>query len=176
MEVGAVRALVVYESAFGNTAEVARAVWEGVSQTVPDASLVEAGAAPAELPDDLELLVVGAPTHAFGMSRPGTRDDARRQGGDAPTVGVREWLGSLARTGYPVHAATFDTRVDSPRLPGSAAAGARRALRRAGFDCAAATSFWVGGIKGPLRDGELDRARSWGATVTGPLTSSSARG
>ena len=42
------RALVVYESAFGNTAEVARAVWEGVSQTVPDASLVEAGAAPAE--------------------------------------------------------------------------------------------------------------------------------
>ncbi|WP_456826811.1 flavodoxin family protein [Cellulomonas sp. P5_E12] len=167
------RALVVYESSFGNTGRVAQAVWEGMFSRIPDVALLEVGAAPLRLPPELELLVVGAPTQAFGMSRPATRADAQVQAGataaDA-TIGVREWLSSLEAPDRPVHAATFDTRIHSPHVPGSAAVGAWRVLSRAGFQVAAeAESFWVTGIKGPLRDGELDRARAWGVGLTGLL-------
>ncbi len=163
------RALVVYESSFGNTAHVAHAVWEGLSRRVSDAQLVEVSAAPSRLPPDLELLVVGGPTQAFGMSRPSTRADARARTGasaDGPTVGVREWLASVEPPERPVRAATFDTRIHTPHLPGSAAVGAWRALRRAGFDVTAeAESFWVLGTQGPLRDGEDERAQTWGVSL-----------
>ena len=167
------RALVVYESSFGNTGRLATAVWEGMFSRVPDAGLLEVGAAPSRLPPDLELLVVGAPTQALGMSRPATRADAQLQAGATapdPTTGVREWLAHLEAPERPVHAATFDTRILSPHVPGSAAVGAWRALQRAGFQVMAeAESFWVLGIKGPLRDGEVERARSWGVGLTGLL-------
>jgi len=168
------RALVVYESSFGNTGQVAHAVWEGMFSRVQDVALLDVGAAPRRLPPELELLVVGAPTQAFGMSRPATRADAQVQAGATearPTIGVREWLRDLVPPESPVNAATFDTRIHSPHVPGSAAVGAWRVLRRAHFQVAAeAESFWVMGIKGPLRDGELDRARSWGVGLTSLLT------
>ena len=78
------RALVVFESSFGNTGQVAQAVWEGMYRRLQDVALVDVASAPRRLPPDLELLVVGAPTHAFGMSRPSTprapyRAPVRRQ-------------------------------------------------------------------------------------------------
>ena len=163
------RALVVYESSFGNTGRVASAIWEGMFSLLEDVSLLEVGAAPSVLPQELELLVVGAPTQVFGMSRPVTRADAQVQAGTAgpgPTIGVREWLAALETPGRPVRAATFDTRIRTPHVPGSAAAGASRVLRRAGFDVSAeAESFWVLGVKGPLCDGELERAHAWGVGI-----------
>jgi hypothetical protein len=168
-----VRALVVYESSFGNTGQVAQAVWEGMLQRLADVDLLHVGSAPRRLPPELELLVVGAPTQAFGMSRPSTREDALRTAGVEPvgtTIGVREWLRELEPPERPVHAATFDTRIHTPHVPGSAAVGARRLLRRDGFQFSAeAESFWVLGIRGPLRDGELDRARSWGVSLVSLL-------
>jgi len=167
------RALIVYESSFGNTARVAQAVWEGMFSRLPDVSLLEVGAAPRRLPPELELLVVGAPTHVFGMSRPATRADAQVQAGASsavPTIGVREWLDSLDPLERSVQGATFDTRIHSPHIPGSAAVGAWRVLWHAGFVVTAeAESFWVLGTAGPLRDGELERARSWGVGLAGLL-------
>ncbi|WP_082516344.1 hypothetical protein [Cellulomonas sp. Leaf395] len=167
------RALVVYESSFGNTGQVATAVWEGMFQRLPDVALLEVSAAPRRLPPELELLVVGAPTQAFGMSRPKTREDALRTAGTeltGPTFGVREWLRELEPPQRPVYAATFDTRIHTPHVPGSAAVGAWRVLRRAGFEVSAEVeSFWVLGIRGPLRDGELDRAQSWGVSLVSLL-------
>ncbi|WP_421733966.1 flavodoxin family protein [Cellulomonas sp.] len=167
------RALVVYESSFGNTGQIAKAVWEGMFSRMQDVALLDVTSAPRRLPPELELLVVGAPTQAFGMSRPATRADAEKQAGTEPdgtSIGVREWLRELDPPERTVHAATFDTRIHSPHVPGSAAVGAWRVLRRAGFQVAAeAESFWVMGIKGPLRDGELERARAWGIGLTGLL-------
>jgi hypothetical protein len=160
------RALVVYESMFGNTRSVAEAVAAGLESGLPVAA-VEVGSAPAVLPEDVGLLVVGGPTHAFGMSRPGTRESAAGQT-DQPLVsagvGIREWLDRLARSGAPVAAAAFDTRIDKPRLPGSAARGAEKQLRRRGFTIATrAVSFYVtGSAPSQLRPGELERARRWG--------------
>jgi len=159
-----VRALVVYESMFGNTEAVARAIADGLSAQLP-VDLVEVGVAPTELPEDVSLVVVGGPTHAFGMSRASTRQDAAKQA-QGPLVsrgiGLREWLGTLRRsTG--AAAAAFDTRVNKPRVPGSAARGAQKHVRRLGYTAAApAESFFVTGTPGPLVEGEQERARRWG--------------
>lgn len=167
------RALVVYESSFGNTGQVAQAVCEGMRRRLPDVALRDVASAPRRLPPELELLVVGAPTQAFGMSRPRTREDAQRQAGvelPSPGIGVREWLRELEPPERPVHAATFDTRIHTPHVPGSAAVGAWRMLRRDGFHVSAeAESFWVLGIRGPLREGEIERARSWGTSLVSLL-------
>jgi hypothetical protein len=159
------RALVVFESMFGNTETVAREIAAGVASTM-DVDVVEVGVAPARLTDDIALVVVGGPTHAFGMSRPSTRQDAAKRAGRAPVssgIGVREWLGDLPDAGGGVGAAAFDTRANKPRLPGSAARRVHKQLRRLGFRMAArAASFYVTGTSGPLVDGERERARAWG--------------
>jgi flavodoxin len=158
------RALVVYESMFGNTAEVARAVATGLSAHLEVELRNVADAAPgATSGQRRDLLVVGGPTHAFSMSRPQTREDAVRKGADPAVVatGIRDWLAeSQTSTAF----ATFDTKVARVRrLPGSAAHQASRAARRRGHSRAARPeSFYVEDTKGPLLDGELDRARAWG--------------
>ncbi len=158
--------LVVYESMFGNTEAVARSIADGIGADDVAVRVVDVGSAPLQL-DDVELLVVGAPTHAFGMSRPGTRAAAHDQGAAGPAEqGVREWLGLVQAPGRPVPAACFDTGVRKPLLVGSAARAIRRRLGRVGFDIAAAPMrFDVTGTPGPLAEGERERARSWGAAL-----------
>ena len=51
------RALVVFESMFGNTQEIAEAIADGLSGRM-QVDLVEVGAAPAEVGDEVALLVV----------------------------------------------------------------------------------------------------------------------
>jgi hypothetical protein len=158
-------ALVVFESMFGNTKTIAEAVAEGLSSQIPT-DLLEVGAASDVLAGDVDLLVVGGPTHAFGMSRPRTREDATRQAGGhvvSERTGLREWLASLERRTGKVAAAAFDTRIDKPRVPGSAARGAEKRLRKLSFRIAAPSeSFYVTGVAGPLVDGETERAYRWG--------------
>jgi hypothetical protein len=163
------RVLVVYESMFGNTREIATAVAEGLAPYAR-VDLVEVGdAETGDLDDDVDLLVVGGPTHALGMSRPGTRESVVKQAPDgvvSTRIGVREWL-ETAKTVKDAHAAAFDTRLDKPAwLIGSAARGIAKRLRRCGSRLIAAPeSFVVTGSDGPLRDGEIERARRWGATL-----------
>lgn len=156
--------LVVYESAWGNTRRIAEAIAEGFG---PGASstVVDVASAPPLDRVHAELLVVGAPTHAFGLSRPGTREDAHRRGGDDLTTGVREWLdaGTVAIGRL---AATFDTHVRHPNLPGTASRAAARRLRHLGYEMVVEPEmFWVDGMEGPLLDGEVERARAWGAEL-----------
>lgn len=159
--------LVVYESMWGNTRAVAEAVAERLGEEV---TLVDVADAPGRLPADLDLLVVGGPTHAFSMSRASTRRDAVGKGADSRDVerGIREWLGTVVAA-EPVDVATFDTRVGSVKhLPGSAAKAAGRDVRRHHLGQLVATaSFFVDDMDGPLSDGELDRARAWGASLAG---------
>jgi flavodoxin len=159
------KALLVYESMFGNTAEVAKEVAAGLAEHA-DVEMVEVSQAPAEPDPSFDLVVVGGPTHAFSMTRASTREDARRQGATAGGAerGIREWLDGLGSTDHPARVATFDTRVDKVRhLPGSAARKAARVARRLGYRQAGPPeSFYVSDVSGPLLDGELDRARAWG--------------
>ena len=165
------KTVIVYESMFGNTQHIARKVASGLDRPGNDtvlADVLEVG------PDDLagsDLVVVGAPTHAFSLSRRSTREDAVRQGADAShaAFGIREWLSTLSAA-FPVPAdrpqvAIFDTRVEKVRrLPGSAAKRAAKVLRAHGFDLLdRPSSFYVADVQGPVTFGEFDRAREWGA-------------
>ncbi|MBX9471663.1 flavodoxin family protein [Microcella sp.] len=160
------RAIVVYESLWGNTEQVARAIADGLEAIAP-VELVSADAAPTQL-EAYDLVVVGGPTHAFSMSRPSTRETAV-QTQNAPRVverGIREWLDDVTAVFHPITAVTFDTKVESPRLPGSAAKAARHDLRARGFDVSISSeTFRVHGYEGPLVDGELARAEQWGRTL-----------
>ena len=156
------RAVVVYESLWGNTEKVAKAVADELGRTM-SVRVFDAESAPASV-EGYDLVVVGGPTHGFSMSRPSTRESAVTQNGAAraPVRGIREWLAQLPHVASPVRAVAFDTRVDKPRLPGSAAKAARHELRSLGFDVAIkAKSFRVHGHEGPLVDGELGRAVEW---------------
>ncbi len=160
--------LVVYESMFGNTRDVAQAIALGLG----DASAVEVRevGSVGELPTDLDLLVVGGPTHAFSMSRESTRADAatKPHEGDiiSTTIGLREWIQALPAPTHPVSVATFDTRVRHPRLPGSAAKAASKALKARGYLVVSAPeTFDVDGMTGPLYPGETARATAWGASL-----------
>ena len=119
------RALVVYESMFGNTEAIAHAIAEGLSSQL-SVELVEVSAAPTTL-RDVDLLVAGGPTHAFGLSRRSTRESAREQAPDGLVSsgnGLREWLDAVHDDAATTLTATFDTRVNRPRVPGSAARAA----------------------------------------------------
>ncbi len=161
------RALVVFESMFGNTEKVAGAVARGIQLEGVDTGLVEVRSAPDRLEPDLDLLVVGGPTHAFGMSRASTRADAVRQGASSEraTTGLREWLGSVELGSHAAPGlATFDTRVSKVRWlpqaagPSAARAGQRRGLERVATPC----GFLVEDVRGPLVERELERAVEWG--------------
>jgi hypothetical protein len=160
-----VRALVVYESMFGNTRAVAESVSRGLAARMT-VDLREVGAAPDEIDDSIDLVVAGGPTHAFSMSRPNTRRSAVDQA-DGPLVspgrGLREWIDTAGPTLRGRAVATFDTKISKAYLPGSAARSAHKRLRRLGCrPVAPAENFIVLGTAGPIADGELDRATRWG--------------
>ncbi|OGO55775.1 MAG: hypothetical protein A2V85_02260 [Chloroflexi bacterium RBG_16_72_14] len=170
------RALVVYESMFGNTRAVALAIADGIAAHVA-VDAIEVAQAPRTVPDDVALLVVGGPTHAHGMTTPRTRTDAAERAGDrlvSRGQGMREWLEAVRPGPGTIVTAAFDTRIKGPELLwGSAAKGAAKQLAAAGFQNAQAHSFIVEGPTGPQFDrlltGELDRAREWGKTLAAGL-------
>jgi hypothetical protein len=159
------RTLVVYESIWGNTEQLARAIAAGIGQGT---EVIDALHAPATLDGDIDLLVVGGPTHAFSMTTESTRKAAADQGAtQIPARGIREWIEALSSPTLAVPVATFDTRVVSPRLPGSAAKKAMKRLLGRGFrPIEKPETFGVHGYSGPVADGELDRAHQWGSALT----------
>jgi hypothetical protein len=161
-------AVVVYESVYGNTRAIAEAVAEGLGG-VAVRPVHEAG----DL-GEAALIVLGGPTHMHGLSTARSRhqavEAAKEDGtpvepGAAEEHGLRQCLRELqARKG--ARAAAFDTRIDrAPALTGAAARGIARRLRRRGYDVLAAESFLVEESEGPLAEGELERARAWGAEL-----------
>lgn len=166
-------ALVVYESMYGATRAVAEAVAEGLAGT-GTVRVVEVGALSAEpgghdLPDDVDLLVVGGPTHQFGLSRPSSRAEAAKRAPDGLVSagdGVREWL-AAARLPAGLRAAAFDTSILRPRLPGAASRSLERRLRRRGARMVAPPRSFEVDKTGALAEGTLDAARAWGAGLRG---------
>ncbi|WP_086847568.1 flavodoxin family protein [Amycolatopsis kentuckyensis] len=167
------RILVVFESMFGATEEVAEAIGKGLAGSGPvEVRNVD------EAPRDLAgagLLVVGGPTHVHGMSRGATRKSAAEQV-DYPTrsrTGVREWLDSLDAVPEGLAVAAFDTRIEKPRVfTGAASLRMAKRLRRRGCRLVVpAESFFVGTepIDVGLEPGEAERAEAWGAALGAAL-------
>lgn len=159
------RAVVIHESLFGNTAAVAEAIASGLRGSY-EVSLVRARDATPEELGAADLVVVGAPTQGHGLPSMNTRRNAvqrEHMGSDFAAPGVRELLEQL-HAGKGRLAAAFDTRLGWPlALSGAASKGIAKRLTGAGFTLVAPPeSFIVAGTKGPMRDGELQRAAEWG--------------
>jgi flavodoxin len=148
------KVLVVYDSRYGNTEQVARAIAEAL-----DGTAVRVGQANAATVKDYELLIVGSPT----------------QGG-RPTPAVKQFVdsfpaGALSNVGV----AAFDTRVPAKGflkvlfgVIGYAAGKIAAPLRaKGGTLVAPPEGFLVKGTEGPLADGELERAGAWGKKLSG---------
>ncbi len=130
----------------------------------------EVNTAPTVVPSNIDLLVLGGPTHAFSMSRSATRANAVREGAppERAPLGLREWMhasSAHSRSGI----ATFDTRATKVRrLPMAAGRSAAKLARRRGFTLLSKpVGFVVEDIKGPLAPNELERAVQWGHRLAG---------
>ncbi|MFZ2172997.1 MAG: flavodoxin domain-containing protein [Rhodococcus sp. (in: high G+C Gram-positive bacteria)] len=167
------RALVVYESMYGNTRHVAEAIARGMGPT-GEVRTVPVSHAPDEDLSGFDLVVVGGPTHVHGMSRESTRhsaveaakdpDSALEVEPDAESEGVRDWLASLEPVGG--KAAAFDTRIDAPAmLTGRASKGIGRKLRHLGFELVVDPESFLVDKESKLEPGEEDRAEQWGRSV-----------
>lgn len=156
------KAVVVYESLWGNTAAIAHAVAEGIGA---GAKAVTTDAAPADALANADLVVAGAPVLGFSLPTDAMRDSVAKSEAGAPTPpdlahpSLRSWLDSLpAGSG---RAAAFETRIWwSPR---GATGDIEKRLEQSGYRLAAkAQKFVVKDKYGPLREGEIERARQWG--------------
>jgi len=157
-------AVVVYESHWGNTEAVARAVAEGLG---PSARALDTDEATPEALAEVDLIVAGAPVMAFSLPRENMKGQIAgdQKAPTPPDVShplMRAWLDALpAGTGA---GAAFETRIWW--TPRGATGAIESKLKKAGYPTMAkAERFIVDGAYGPLKDGELDRARAWGASL-----------
>lgn len=165
-------AVIVYESMFGATRQIAEALARGMSPAAT-VTLVNVNDAGETFPA-ADLVLVGGPTHVHGMSRPESRAQAVTWTHDpdrhlslepgAPGIGIREWLDGL--TGPVGRFLAFDTRADAARLlSGSAATHIQKQLHRAGGEPVAESESFLVHDNG-LEAGELTRAEALGARLT----------
>lgn len=149
-------ALIVVESMGGCTFAIAEAVAAELGARVAPASELSA------IPDGIELVLVGAPTHHMTLPSPASRAQAaQRLGRPVAQVGVAEFIDGCPSTR--ARFVTFDTSVKGGTMFGRASKAAAKRLRKRGFDAEVGETFWVKEER--LLDGEIDRARAWAATL-----------
>ena len=158
------KAVVVYESLWGNTAAVARAVAAGIGAEARALSTAEAT---PEAIAGADLIVAGGPVLGFKLSSQKMRDGIAKSPpkGPAPDLSqplLRTWLERLP-SGHG-RSAAFDTQAKGPF--GKGAPTIAKELEARGYArLAEPEGFVVKGQTGPLRDGELERAEAWGAEL-----------
>jgi len=154
------KALVIYDSVFGNTEKIARAISDALASRVGAEILRASEVAPERL-TDFDLLVVGSPTRGF-----------------RPTEVVADVLKRIPpRSLKGAKVAAFDTRLKADELGsagvrflvktgGYAAPRIAAQLRRAGGSLIIPPDgFYVEDTEGPLKAGELERAAAWANTI-----------
>ncbi|HSQ22615.1 MAG TPA: flavodoxin [Coriobacteriia bacterium] len=165
------RAVVVYESLWGNTAAIARAIAEGIGE---GARALPTDGATHEVMEEADLVVAGSPLLGFALPTDtmrrtiGTDPKHRDHPADLDHPSMRSWLEGLPASsgGY----ATFETRIWWS--PGSAAKRIGKSLARAGYrQVAPPEKFLVTDTYGPLKEGELERARAWGEQLARAVSS-----
>ncbi len=154
------KALVVYDSFFGNTEKIAQAIAAALGSP-PDVTVLRVGNVKAEQLAGLDLLLVGSPTR-----------------GSQPSPAVRDLIKSIPVRGLQgVKVAAFDTRMP-PSVVGSRIYGlfakmfgfaanpiADRLVKKGGQLVIPPEGFVVKGGEGPLQEGEVERAAEWARKI-----------
>jgi flavodoxin len=164
------RALVVYDSFFGNTEQVAQAIAQALRSPEPIRA-IRVGEVRPEQMTGLKLLIVGSPTRGF-----------------RPSESVTNFLNAIPAQGLQgVKVAAFDTRLSLSDIKSSplrllvktggyaAKTIAGRLKKKGGEMVIPSEGFLVIGEKGPLKEGELERAADWARQIgeTGNLAARS---
>src|SRR5580765_7458511 len=147
---GPVKAVIVFESMFGNTRTIAESIGEGMRKEF-DVTVVAVHDATPDVVEEADVVIVGAPTHIHGLpgrrSRQGATAVAAKEGSElvlephTTETGLREWFVQLG-AGEGRFAAAFDTRGKGPAfLTGRASHGIARRLRHHDFHIGAVKSF-----------------------------------
>jgi flavodoxin len=146
-------AFILYDSKYGNTEKIARAI--GAALEVDSVVQIQSIKMDTTLPPDLDLLIVGSPTHAHGIPPE-----------------LKMFLDDLPAGALPgVAAAAFDTRYRMPvLLTGSAASGIAKRLRQKGAQLVRGPeSFFIEHSEGSLVKGEIERATAWAHDLDGVM-------
>jgi flavodoxin I len=147
------KTLVLYDSAYGNTEKIARSIGSAIEGEIVVQRI--AGANPAAI-EGADFLFIGCPT----------------QGG-RPTKTTLEFINRIPESALPkMKAATYDTRLTN-RLAGIFGYAAEKLganLKSKGATIVSSSGFFVTGSKGPLKEGELQRAAAWAAETVKRLT------
>ncbi len=160
------KAMVIYDSAYGNTAQVAQSIGRGLGQALESSGEVELRRTGDVKPEQLtgvDLLVVGSPTQK-----------AR------PTPATSDFLESIPQKGLQgVRVAAFDTRFSQERINAlgfvaskllplfgfAAKPIANRLKKKGGKVVLPPEGFYVDDTEGPLSDGEFERAEQWAGQI-----------
>ena len=139
------KALIVYDSVYGNTEKIAKAIGGAITGEVKVLRVDEANLSELKT---IDLFIVGSPT----------------QGG-RPTTAIQDFLNKVPEPSLQgINVVAFDTRISTKWVGifGYAAGKIARGLQtKGGTLVASAEGFFVKGTKGPLKEGELERAAGW---------------
>jgi hypothetical protein len=164
------KALIVYESMYGNTHLIAERIADGLGAAF-DTDVVPVAQATPERVATADLLVVGGPTHVHGMSTARTRAAAVTAAAepgativceaDVADPGLRDWFDDLPAGGGR-RAVAFDTRMKGPKsLTGHASKGITHRLRRHGFEVVAAPQSFIVSKDNQLSTEAAQAATDW---------------
>ena len=154
------KAMVVYDSIFGNTEQIARVIGKTLGSDM-DVKILKVNQGNPEQLKGLNLLIVGSPTRAF-----------------QPTPAIKKFLGSLPKNSLKeIKVSAFDTRISTSdansavlnvfvKLFGYAAKPiADRLVKKGGELISDPEGFIVKGSEGPLKEGEEKRAADWAKQI-----------
>ena len=154
------KAVVIYDSVFGNTEKIAQAIANSLGSQVAVEILQVNKVTPEQL-SEFDLLVVGSPTRGF-----------------RPTEAVTSLLKQIrSMVLKEVKVAAFDTRFKVDELEsaglrfvvktgGYAAKRIAAQLKKAGGKLIVPPEgFYVEDTEGPLKPGELERAADWAKSI-----------
>lgn len=154
------KALVIYDSAYGNTAQIAETIGSTLAAQA-DVAVRRVGELLPEELRGLHLLIVGSPTQGF-----------------RPTPAITNFLKEITANALNgVRVAAFDTRIAASdikpaifrfivKLGGYAAEPIARLLQRQGGELIAPPAgFLVTAKEGPLKAGERERAADWARSI-----------
>ena len=158
-----VKALVIYDSFFGNTERIAQSIGNALVRP-EDVGILRVGDVRPEQLTGLKLLIVGSPTRAF-----------------SPSPAIKKFLKSIPKNGLKgVKIAAFDTRITDEEIDSAvfflrflvnifgyaAKPIVDRLVKKGGQLIAPPEGFYVQGTEGPLKEGELERASEWAKQIT----------
>ena len=148
------KTLVVYDSVHGNTEKIAQAIGEAIPGEV---EVLRVGQVKPGDCETVDLVIIGSPTH-----------------GGRPTEAMQDLLNKVPASALQgTDVATFDTRTPPTilsRIFGYAAPRiADRLEKKGGTLLVPPEDFFVQGIKGPLNEGELERAAGWARELTASM-------